>query len=118
MNFVADESVDGPTVARLRQDGHRVTYIAEVMPGSADTDVLERAEVEQAVLLTEDLDFGELVMRQRRRVPGVVLIRLPALPPARKAPLVSRVIAEHQARLVDAFAVIMPGRVRVHGLRR
>jgi hypothetical protein len=36
MNFVADESVDLPIVQRLRQDGHRVTAIAELAPGMDD----------------------------------------------------------------------------------
>ena len=33
MNLLADESVDRQIVERLRQDGHRVTYVAEMEPG-------------------------------------------------------------------------------------
>jgi hypothetical protein len=36
MNFLADESVDRPIVERLRQEGHQVSYIAEVGPGMSD----------------------------------------------------------------------------------
>ena len=32
MNLLADESVDGQIVARLRQDNHDVTYVAEMEP--------------------------------------------------------------------------------------
>jgi hypothetical protein len=32
---------------------------------------------ERRLLLTDDKDFGELVMRRRWRVPGVVLLRVP-----------------------------------------
>ncbi len=37
MRFVADEGVDRAIVERLRQDGHNVTYIAEITPQSAMT---------------------------------------------------------------------------------
>lgn len=30
MNFVADEGVDRPIVERLRQDGRKVSYVAEL----------------------------------------------------------------------------------------
>lgn len=40
MNFVADESVDGAIVKRLRQDGHQVSYVAEMEPGISDEVVL------------------------------------------------------------------------------
>ena len=36
VKLVADESVEGPTVERLRRDGHDVLYIAELDPGIAD----------------------------------------------------------------------------------
>ena len=36
MKIVADEGVDGPIVARLRQDGHEVDYVAQIEPGMSD----------------------------------------------------------------------------------
>ena len=41
MNLLADESVDGPIVERLRQAGHRVWYVAEMQPGISDDAVLD-----------------------------------------------------------------------------
>jgi len=32
MNFVADEGVDSPIVESLRQNGHTIWYIAEMLP--------------------------------------------------------------------------------------
>lgn len=64
MNLVADEGVDGHIIARLRQDGHDVLYIAEIEPSISDDIVLSHANAQEALLLTEDKDFGELVFRQ------------------------------------------------------
>jgi predicted nuclease of predicted toxin-antitoxin system len=113
VNLVADESLDRQIVERLRRDGHTVSYIAEMEPGVVDETVLHLANREQALLLTADKDFGELVFRQHRLTTGVVLLRLAGLAPDRKASLVARALAEHSPRLVGAFTVITPGRIRI-----
>lgn len=59
MKLVADENVDGPVVARLREDGHEVDYVAEMAPGIGDDEVLDYANGRQALLITTDKDFGK-----------------------------------------------------------
>jgi predicted nuclease of predicted toxin-antitoxin system len=76
MNFLADERVDQPIVNRLRQDGHIVLAVVEIEPSISDDAVLARANEAEALLLTSDKDFRELVFRQRRVTVGVMLIRL------------------------------------------
>lgn len=106
MNLLADESVDGPVVERLRADGHVVAFVAEESPGIADGDVLDRAYREGVVLLTADKDFGELVYRARRPHAGVLLLRLAGLDEWAKRELVSRTIANHGDDLAGAFSVL------------
>jgi predicted nuclease of predicted toxin-antitoxin system len=113
VNFLADESVDRQIVYRLRQDDHVVWYVAEMEPGIPDDAVLDLANRETALLLTADKDFGELVYRQHRLAPGVVLIRLAGLSPMSKAELVASAINKHTIELRRAFAVITPGRIRI-----
>jgi hypothetical protein len=36
VELLADEGVDVQIVERLRQDGHRVSYVAELEPGISD----------------------------------------------------------------------------------
>src|SRR4051812_31752904 len=84
MILLADESVDPPIVERLRQDGHDIVYIAELSPSIADDQVLQEANSRNALLLTEDKDFGELVYRLGRVHAGVVLVRLAGLASRRK----------------------------------
>jgi predicted nuclease of predicted toxin-antitoxin system len=75
VNFLADESVDRQIVERLRIDGHSVWYVADTDPGVSNGDVFEMANQKNAVLLSADKDFGELVFHQRLISQGVVLIR-------------------------------------------
>lgn len=113
MNILADESIDRQIVERLRQDGHLVYYVAEMDPGIADDTVLHLANQNEAILLTADKDFGELVFRQHQLTLGVVLVRLAGLSPIHKAEIVSSTIGRHLSELPDRFAVITPGVLRI-----
>ncbi len=117
MNLLADEGVDRPIVELLRQEGHRVIYVAEMSPGIADDVILAQANVSNALLITLDKDFGELVFRQGLVHAGVVLIRLAGLHSTTKAQLVAAVLREHDAELLNAFSVIAPGSVRIRRRR-
>ncbi len=113
MNFLADENLDRQIVERLRQDGHIVWYVAEMEPGISDDVVLDLANQEEALLLTFDKDFGELVFRLRRIASGVVLIRLSGLSTIRKAEIVARAINQHTNELLGAFTVITQTTIRI-----
>ena len=113
MKVLADEGVDRPIVERLRQSGHQIWYVAEMEPGIADEVVLGLANQEEAVLLTADKDFGELVFRQERMTKGVILIRLAGISPVRKAGIVVSALAAHGGEMEEAFTVITPGAVRI-----
>lgn len=78
MKLLADENVDGAIVAWLRAAGHDVAWGAESAPTATDREVIERCLVEKRILLTNDLDFGEMVFRQGLTPAGVVLLRLQA----------------------------------------
>jgi predicted nuclease of predicted toxin-antitoxin system len=84
MNFVADENVDGPIVYQLRHDGHDVIYIAKVEPAIDDDIILDHANKRNALLITTDKDFGELVFRQHLVHAGVILLRIEGFSPSRK----------------------------------
>ncbi|MEX2375946.1 MAG: DUF5615 family PIN-like protein [Dehalococcoidia bacterium] len=113
MKLLCDEGVERQIVEALRASGHAVTYVAEMSPGVSDDDVLELATEEQALLVTSDKDFGELVFRQGRTHFGVVLLRLHGLDPSQKGAVTSAVVAEHGEKLVSAFSVVEHRQVRI-----
>jgi predicted nuclease of predicted toxin-antitoxin system len=111
--FLADEGIDSSIVAKLRADGYQVLYVAEMAPGIPDEAVLEQANEQQALLLTSDKDFGELVFRLGRLHTGVVLVRLAGLSADSKATIVAETVARHGAKLLNAFTVISPAAIRI-----
>lgn len=113
MKLLADESVDGAIVDRLRQQGHDLVYVAELSPNMSDDQVLQLANERDALLVTADRDFGELVFRLRKEHCGVLLLRLSGLSPSRKADMVALVLQAHSSELVGAFSVVSSGTVRI-----
>jgi predicted nuclease of predicted toxin-antitoxin system len=113
MRLCANENLGGDAVARLRAAGHDVVWIREAAPGSADAEVLSRAQAEERLLLTFDKDFGELVFRLGARAScGVVLFRISqpsALETAERvcAILASRTDWERHYSVVDDSTVRM-----------
>ena len=113
MKLVADESVDRQIIDLLRLDGLEVIAIAEIAAGSTDEDVLARAVSEQALLLTADKDFGDLVFRQGLAAEGVVLARLSGLSQQTRAEHVRDAFRQHSHLFPGAFTVIEYGGVRI-----
>lgn len=116
MLFVADENVSRRVVERLRAIGLDVTSIAGTHTGISDTEVLKVAAADGRILITEDRDFGELVVRQRLGVRGVILLELDRLSNAAEANRVAEVIAANAKRLSGNLIVIEPARVRIRPL--
>jgi predicted nuclease of predicted toxin-antitoxin system len=113
LKFVADESLAGPIVDRLRGDGWSVLSVRDGHLGADDPTVLSLAVREQAILLTEDKDFGELVFREKHGHCGVILIRIDGLRRDRRAEVVSELIRLHANEITGAFSVIDPSGIRI-----
>lgn len=116
MDFVADESVDFGIIRLLRAKGHLITSIAENSPGIKDDEVLNVANSEKAILLTEDKDFGELTFRLRKYHCGILLIRLADLPRNKRLSVASETIHRYSNQLAHCFSVLTSKGLRIKEL--
>lgn len=117
MKFLADENLDRSVIQKLREAGHEVISVAEMEPGISDEVVLSAANFHEAMLVTEDKDFGELVFRRSLVHQGVILLRLAGLPVAAKAELLVEILATHEHELNGAFAVVTTRTIRIRSGR-
>lgn len=113
MRFLADENVSRLVVRRLQAGGFEVR---QTESDASDKDVVEAANRGNCILITEDRDFGELVIRQRLPLPGLVLLELDRLSNRAEADAVADSISAHHDRLIGNLVVIEPGRIRVRPL--
>jgi predicted nuclease of predicted toxin-antitoxin system len=98
----------GPTLERSR---HKTGMEARV------THEVKHAERDHRLLLTEDNDFGDLVFRQARPVPDIVLIRIVAMQRQRKAKQLTVAIERFGETLFGRYTVIEEARFRMRPLR-
>ena len=73
MRLLADENVHGKVVAALRGRGYDVAWVKEIARSADDSDILARPDIGAYVFITNDRDFGDLILRQRSPAPLAVL---------------------------------------------
>ena len=113
MRFLLDESADLPLAAHLQRLGHDVTSIVRDYTRSIeDAEVLGIAHREQRILITNDRDFGELIVRQGLPHAGVILFRLRNEDVPTKIRRLDHVLAYYTEQL-DQFLVVTQHSVRV-----
>ena len=77
MRFLADMGVAGRIVDWLRSDGHDAVHLRdEGLHRLPDGEIFRKAALEQRIVLTFDLDFGEILALSGDVSVSVVLFRL------------------------------------------
>ncbi len=112
-HIVADESVDFGIVTSLRQSGKIVYAVAEQHPSITDTEVLSIAFLNEALLITEDKDFGELVFRLNLPHNGIVLIRLDGLKSEKQITSIAETIVKYFDEMISRFSVVNEKKLRI-----
>lgn len=71
MRILADENIEREFIEALGEADFDVISVRESYIGIADDEILQIAENENAVILTYDTDFGELIFRYSLKSRGV-----------------------------------------------
>ena len=97
MRFLADMCVDVRVVEWLRQKGHDATHLRDQgLQWMPNGQIFEKAIQEDRIVITYDLDFGEIAALTRGEKASVILFRL-------KNTRASHVL-ERLSAVVEAFA--------------
>lgn len=112
MRLYADENIDRLLIGLLRDRGHTVISAAERGPGLDDGSILKAAFQADAVLLTEDKGFGELIALRDLPCKGIVLLRLNELPRRDAVAAAAAAIEKLQEKLEGHVTVVQPGVIR------
>jgi predicted nuclease of predicted toxin-antitoxin system len=94
MRFLADMGVDQRVVAWLREAGHDAVHLRDQgLQRLADQAIFDKAIAERRIILTFDLDFGEIAALAGGRVTSVILFRL---------------LDARFRRVIERLAVVLP----------
>ena len=113
MNFVADENIDTEIIDHLGNAGYEIFSISEEFPGVPDEDVIKITNKHNAILLTADKDFGELVFRKGEVIKGVVLVRIFGVSQQEKTQMILNASNSHAGDFDERFTVISKKKIRI-----
>jgi len=116
VKLLADECCPARIFHALRDGGFDVTYIFETARGSSDTQVASMAIAENRIILTADYDFGEMVVRDRVPLPGVIIIAPWQEPIAERTARVVQALTTPGAEFAGRLTIIARDRVRLRPL--
>ena len=118
MKFLADMGISPRAVEYLRTVGHDAVHLHELgLDRMADSEILTKARAEGRVVLTHDLDFGDLLAASQAVLPSVVIFRLPDMRPGSVIRHLDAILAQHlQALESGAILSVSERRVRLRRL--
>ncbi len=118
MKFLADMGISPHSIAFLRDLGYEAVHLHELgLDRLPDAEILAKSRREEYVVLTHDLDFGELLAISGDRLPSVVIFRLRNMRPVNVNRYLRILIAEHRAHMDQgAILSVTEGHVRVREL--
>lgn len=114
--ILADESVNLKIVKILRTQGFEVLAIAELQPSMSDAAVLQLSLDSQALLLTEDRDFGEWVFAHKAPTSGVIYLRYRVKEFVDITAALVKVLSVYHNSLYGKFVVVTVNKVRIREL--
>jgi predicted nuclease of predicted toxin-antitoxin system len=118
MRFLADMGVSQRVVEWLRAGGHDAVHLRdEALQSLPNGEIFQEASREQRIVLTFDLDFGEILAACGGQVVSVVLFRLRNTRADHVIQRLDAVLSQSSADLSQgAIVVVEDGRHRVRKL--
>ena len=115
MKFLLDMGISPKTADFLRNLGYDAIHLHDLESDrSTDPAVLQMARNEGRILLTHDLDFGELIAASGANIPSVIIFRLRNMNPRNVNRFIKGIITEHREALEKgAIASVTEGQVRI-----
>ena len=112
LKFLIDENVDFQIVSFLKKKGIFIISVVKDKPGIQDEEVLEFARNEDAIIVTEDKDFGEWVFSHGYKI-GVILLRYKFSECDAIMHSLLKVIEKYEVNLKGSFTVITSKKIRL-----
>ena len=118
MKFLLDMGITPNAVAFLQRLGHQAVHLQQqALHRLRDAEILEKARVEGSVLLTHDLDFGDLLAASGASLPSVVIFRLRNMRPEQVNRHLLKILSQHLDALEHgAIITVTEGQARIRYL--
>ena len=118
MKILADLHIAPRTVEHLRRLGHDVVRVGDVLPpGTSDEGIVAAATREQRVVLTQDLDFSDIIALSGSTQPSLLTLRLSSSRVEHVNAVLEKLLpVVEQELLAGAIVTLRDGRIRRRSL--
>ena len=113
LKLVIDEDVNYNIVIFLKNNNFNVISILEKYPGISDVEVLKIANELNAVIITEDSDFGVWLFAHKFKTAGVIFLRYNFQDLDLIKESLLKVITNYKNELIGKFIVLTPKKIRI-----
>lgn len=108
MDVLADMGVSQRTVQWLAASGHNVAHVRDQgMQTARDSEIIGEARREGRVVITFDLDFGDIMAASGDNLPSVIILRLENETPAHVNARLAQVLEQVAVPLQNGAIVIV-----------
>lgn len=118
MRFLADMGISPRSVAFLNSLGHNAVHLHdEGLDRLSDANILAKARNEDRIVITHDLDFGDLMAAGGARLPSIIILRLRNMSADQVNRYLEVVISSYQRQLdTGAIVSVTERHIRVRAL--
>ena len=114
--IIADENIDHRIIQKLQDKKYYIISVFESFRGITDREVLKLAEKEQAIILTEDKDFGEWIYSHHIKSTGVILLRYQFSDSDKIITALCAILEKYSFKLYAKFTVISKNKIRIRNI--
>jgi len=119
LRFLIDNALSPLLAERLTAAGHEAAHVRDYgLQAASDEEIVERARVENRIVVSADTDFATLLALRQMQQPSFLLFRrgTERRPEQQVALLLANLPALEQDLAEGAVVVLEPGRMRVRKL--
>jgi len=117
LKFLADVNIEKQIVDYLRQNDFDVLWVPDYNCKMNDEDLIDLANQEKRILITNDKDFGELIFLQDKLSVGIILFRVKGQNVKKKINGITKLLEDYKNKIEGNFVLITGDKIRFKTLR-
>jgi len=113
IKFLADVNVEKPLVDYLSKQGYDIKWVPDYNCEVPDEGLLQLANEEKRIFITNDKDFGDLIFLQKKVSAGTILFRVKGQKSQEKIKLMKKLLMGYRDKLLNHYVVITKAKIRI-----
>jgi len=113
IKFLAEVNVEKPLVDYLSKQGYDIKWVPDYNCEMPDEGLLQLANEEKRIFITNDKDFGDLIFLQKKLSVGTILFPVKGQKTEEKIKLMKKILMGYRDKLLNHYIVITKAKIRI-----